>query len=164
MSDRYEFKKKVLAQFIAALEADHELLVRAALDARQAATHEESKAEDQYDTRGLEASYLAGAQANRALELEKIIGFYRLFELPKFEADAPITAGALVELEAAAKLSCYLLVPRGIGRAVAVDGTTVQVITVQSPLGALLIGKSLGEGVELRRGGSLIEFEIASVV
>src|SRR5581483_11142644 len=40
-------------------------LMQAAKAAHEAATHEESKAEDQHDTRGLEASYLAGSGAAR---------------------------------------------------------------------------------------------------
>ena len=47
------------------LRADLELLERAAHTAREAATHEESKAENKYDTRGLEASYLGRRAGSR---------------------------------------------------------------------------------------------------
>ena len=40
-------------------------------DLGEAATNEESKAENKYDTRGLEASYMAQAQSLRVSELKK---------------------------------------------------------------------------------------------
>ena len=68
-----DFKQKILAKLREKLEAEMQVMISAALIAREDATHEESKAEDKYDTRGLEASYLAGAQAKRAAELQRII-------------------------------------------------------------------------------------------
>ena len=47
------------------LTEDFEILKAAALATYEDATHEESKPENEYDTRGLEASYLAGAQGKR---------------------------------------------------------------------------------------------------
>ena len=58
-------KRDLLNLFANKIAEDLLVMTKAALAAHEAATHSESKAEDQYDTRGLEASYLAGAQSKR---------------------------------------------------------------------------------------------------
>ena len=63
-------KQELISAFITQLERDLVTMKEAARNTLQAATHEESKAENEYDTRGLEASYLAGAQSKRAAEIE----------------------------------------------------------------------------------------------
>ena len=64
-------KGKLVEALVAQLQKDLEVLNQAAVATYQGAIHADSRAEDQYDTRGLEASYLAGAQAKRVAELER---------------------------------------------------------------------------------------------
>ena len=64
-------KRKIIEAIRRQLEKDLNVLKEAALIAYEAATNEESKPENEYDTRALEASYIAGAQAKRAGELEE---------------------------------------------------------------------------------------------
>lgn len=59
-------KHELVATIIARLEADLELFTAAALHAHRAATHEECRPDNKYDTTALEASYIAQGQANRA--------------------------------------------------------------------------------------------------
>ena len=66
-------KKQIIKSFEEQIAQALSVMTQAALHAHEAATHGESKAEDQYDTRGLEASYLAGAQSRRAMELEEAL-------------------------------------------------------------------------------------------
>ena len=66
-------KRALIEKLIAKLENERQTLAAAALSTYEASTHEESKAEDQYDTRGLEASYLAGAQAKRVADVEQVL-------------------------------------------------------------------------------------------
>ena len=72
---------------------------RAARQAREAATHEESKPENDKDTRALEASYLAGAQAARARELEGAIKAVKGMPLLDFGEGKTIQSSAIVTLE-----------------------------------------------------------------
>src|SRR5690606_41710128 len=65
------------------LREDANAMLAAAQATREDATHEDNKAENKYDTRGLEASYLAEAQARQAEEAG--IG------LARFEADRKST-------------------------------------------------------------------------
>jgi len=73
-------KKKLILKVIEHLTSELELYTRAAKAAHAEATHEQSKAEHKYDTRGLEASYLARGQSKQAAEtekaIEKIVVFY----------------------------------------------------------------------------------------
>src|SRR3954467_10272478 len=91
------------------------VLRQAALAAHEAAVHAESKAEDQYDTRGLEASYLAGAQSKRALELEELMALFRHIDILAFGPTTPIAATALVEARSEETVFYYLVMPKGGG-------------------------------------------------
>ncbi len=62
------------------------ILKEAALATYEAATHEESKPENEYDTRGLEASYLAGAQAKRTAEIEELLIILKHLDVKKIHS------------------------------------------------------------------------------
>lgn len=156
-------KEKLIAEIIHSLEQDASLLVNAALVAHDAATHEESKAEDKYDTRGLEASYLAGAQAKRASELQQLIYFYQTLPLPDFNAHDAIAALALIEVESKGRRNLLFMVPKGGGTHHEIDGHTVQVLTPVSKLGAELLGRTAGETFEVELARQLCEYKILSV-
>ena len=66
-------KPALIRKIIADLNARLALHAKAARTARSEATDEELKAEDKYDTRGLEASYLAHGQSRQALETKAAI-------------------------------------------------------------------------------------------
>jgi len=88
-----------------------ERLSRAAMDAHAAATDPDSKAEGKYDTRSLEASYLAAGQARQVDELAEAVRAFDAFTLPDFAMDDPIGMGALVEADMRGETSLLLLVP-----------------------------------------------------
>jgi len=142
-------KKALVQSIIRRLEADLEVLVDSAKAAHDAATHEESKAEDKYDTRGLEASYLAGAQAKRAFEIQSMIQEYKLMSFEDFGPDASAAATALVEIATEDKASWNFLAFRGGGFRVRAGTHEVQVISVTSPLGSELVGRRAGDFFEL---------------
>lgn len=139
------------------------VLARAANEAREAATHEDSKPENDKDTRAVEAAYLAGAQADRARELDRASASLAALDLRRFEPDDMISAGALVELSQGDASGFYFLAPQGGGLRAKVDGIEIQVITPQSPLGRELLGKAVGDVVEVRVAGKLRSHEILSI-
>lgn len=120
---------------------------RAALLARDEATHEESKPENKYDTHSQEAAYLAEGQARLAAELQESIALYQSMLLPDFSAAQPITLGAVVTLETSGRKLRYFLGPRNGGLQITSDDTDYIVITPQSPLGRLLMGKRGGDTI-----------------
>lgn len=157
-------KKELLKLFEAQMEQLLAALTLSAKEAHAAATHTESKAEDQYDTRGLEASYLAGAQSRRAMELTQAIDVYRFVDVKKFGASDPIAATAVIELRSEDGRSAhYLLMPKGGGMNATWNGKKVLTITPQSPLGEGLLGRRVGDEVTIRVEGTNRDFEIVAV-
>jgi hypothetical protein len=66
-------KRRILDALLSEMTAEVNLLLAAAALAYEGATHEESKPENDKDTRALEASYLARGQANRVEEMNETI-------------------------------------------------------------------------------------------
>ena len=143
--------KSVLREHILAqLRADLALQVGAAQLARDEATSEESRAENQYDTHSLEAGYLAEGQARQAAEIEESIKIISALPLADFPPGAPIALGALADvLDERGAAACYFLSPRAGGLELPFEGRPVLVVTPQSPLGRALLGRHTGETVQL---------------
>jgi hypothetical protein len=85
-------KAIIIQHIVDKLTADLSLYFKAASAARDEATHEQSKAENKYDTRGLEASYLARGQARQVAELEASIQQVRMMTQRAFSANDPSTS------------------------------------------------------------------------
>jgi hypothetical protein len=148
-----------------ALRAELEALIAEALTlarsahaaAVEGATHEEAKAENDKDTRGLEQSYLARGHAKRVVELEAAASDVAAMKLRTFGARDPITMSALVETEEGGARHRYFVAPGGGGSTLAGG---VQVITPASPLGAAMLGKRVDDVVEFR--GRELEIVVVS--
>ncbi len=154
-------KNKVLKVLIKKLEADFEILKRAAMATYEDATHEESKPENKYDTRALEASYLAGAQAERVADTAEILLFCQ--NLPVRE-HAKVAIGALVEVISNDKQNYFFYLPKGGGISVQVDGKTVSIISPASPLGKAIHGLKPGDTAEIEMNSQKKLYEIISVI
>jgi transcription elongation GreA/GreB family factor len=146
-------KRALNKKIIAALTTELEVYFRAAQSSRAEASHEQNKAENKYDTRGLEASYLAKGQSKQAIELRTAIAEFEKLDARNFTADEPIDIGALVRLEMDRETSFYFIGPRAGGTEVTLDKNEVLVITPQSPLGSQLIGKKQGDKPQLEIAG-----------
>ncbi|WP_415907338.1 transcription elongation factor GreAB [Oleiharenicola sp. Vm1] len=157
-------KRALLDQLIAHLTAEVEAMTKAALATHAEATDDENKAEDKYDTRGLEASYLAHGQSKAAEEAAQAVAQFRALPVRDFTAADPIGLGALVVLESKGAQSRYFIGPRAGGTEVEIDGQSVMVVTPQSPLGRQLLGRKLGDVLLLDVGGRKAESRIAAVL
>jgi transcription elongation GreA/GreB family factor len=156
-------KKSILLAFVRQFESELNVLVESGKAAREAATHEESKAEDMHDTRGLEASYLAGAQAARAAELKQVVLEYRTLA-DQARASERVAAGAIVRVqpldedeEPKGPPIQAVIAVRGGGTHVEWEGEGFSVITPSSPLGEAALGAGSGEeiAVESKAGTKL---------
>jgi transcription elongation GreA/GreB family factor len=156
-------KRKLIQAVIESLKADLALYRRAAVAARAEATHEQSKAENKYDTRGLEASYLARGQSRQLAEIEQAIEKFEKMDGREFSPGEPIDTGAVVELTSGREKNLYFIGPRAGGTEVTFEKREVLVITPDSPLGAQLIGKKQGEKHRLEIVGQKQEFTVTSV-
>jgi transcription elongation GreA/GreB family factor len=156
-------KRAIIRKVVARLTEELQVYFRAAHASRTEATHESSKAENKYDTRGLEASYLARGQSKQAAEIEAAIAEFEKMAVRNFGAGEPVDLGALVELEHGGENSFYFIGPRAGGTEVLHDKKEILVITPQSPLGEQLMGKKSGQEPQLTFGGAKQSAKILKV-
>lgn len=156
-------KTQILQQIVASLSESLGVLEKAARASHEEATHESSKAESKYDTRGLEAAYLAGGQARQAKEIMDSIQLYQSLDVREFASGEAIDLTALVELEADGTRSTYFIGPRNGGLDIECQRREITVITPQSPLGQNLMGKKVGERWTAILGGTKIKYRIVAV-
>lgn len=153
----------MIKQIISSLTESLGVLDKAARASHEEATHESSKAESKYDTRGLEAAYLAGGQARQAKEILDSIKVYEALVTRNFAPGAPIELTALVELEADGTNSTYFMGPKSGGLEIKHRSKELIVMTPQSPLGQNLIGRRAGQRWAAKLGGSIVQYHIVSV-
>lgn len=157
-------KQLIVHEIIEALDRELQLYLKAAQAAHAEATHEQSKAENKYDTRGLEASYLARGQSRQAAEIRNSIKLFQSVSTTNLPAGSPIDIGALVELKEKGKTSqFYFMGPAGGGTEVTHGKEEIIVITPQSPLGEQLLGRKAGQKVQLLIAGTRSEYQIFSI-
>lgn len=130
-------KHRVLEAFRALLHARLDATAAITAAARDEATSAESRPENKYDTRALEASYLAAGQGERLGALRHLVSW-----LDAVTADAHRSAGSGTLLRLADdddRERLVLLGPQG-GERVLTEGQEVELIGVDSPLGRALRG------------------------
>lgn len=156
-------KRTLLNAILTALRDELQTYVRAAKSARAEATDEQSRAENKYDTRGLEASYLAAGQARQVVELEAAIAAFEALPGRKFGPGEGIGLGAFVELEQGGERMFYFIGPSAGGTEAKCGKQDVLVITPQSPLGGQLQGRKQGDRLELVLAGKPRPVQIVRV-
>ena len=157
-------KNALIAKIIEQLTAELELFAKAARSSHAEATHEQSKAESKYDTRGLEASYLARGQSRQLAETEQAIKQFEMLALLEFGTNVQIQLSALVELEGSGERAFYFMGPRAGGTEITHEEKEILVITPQSPLGVQLMGRKQGDRLRMEIGGLMNEYRVASVL
>lgn len=160
-SDRLD-KGEILRAIVSRLEQELAAIKSAALATHAEATSEENKPENKYDTRGLEASYLAHGQSKAAEEAALALTQFRALSSRDFGRDEPVGLGALVVLEGASH-QLYFVGPRAGGTEVSCGGQTIMVVTPQSPLGRQLVGKRTGAALLLEAAGRRNSYRLAEV-
>jgi transcription elongation GreA/GreB family factor len=156
-------KNALVKKVIAHLTAELESYGKAARAAHAEATHEQSKAENKYDTRGLEASYLARGQSKQMAEVAQAIDEFQKMAVRSFGPAAPIELSAVVEMDGNGERSFYLIGPRAGGTEISHDKKTIMVLTPQSPMGEKLMGRKQGDQVEMQFGAMSERYRVISV-
>jgi transcription elongation GreA/GreB family factor len=156
-------KREALAELRRVLQSELERGRGRAVDAAEAATHEDNRAEGDKDMRATESSYIARGHAERVRKIEEAL--LRLATMPvrDFGAHDLIQASALVELEYEGRRSHYLLVPAAGGEKLRVAEVQVQTLATSSPLGSALLGLSEGDDAEVTTPQGTRSYEIVSV-
>lgn len=157
-------KQKILDLLLQDLKTNLEALVNAAFVAKEAATSEESKAENKYDTRGLEASYLAGAQAQRAEELRESIYKLQKITLRDFDKTTVVGLTAIVRVNIDAEIQKdFFILPSAGGQKIATKEVTYYVITPESPVGLLFLGKKINDTFQVKLNQKEFEYKIVDL-
>ncbi len=150
-------RKALKAELLTTLEQTLATLEAAHAAAREGATHEQAKPENDKDTRAIEQSYLARGQAMRIESLQAGLAALGTMSLAAGEVGR---LGALIEAEEDGEPVTFFLAPEGGGTRL--QGG-VQVVTPASPLGQALLGKRAGDEVELKLAGKTRLLELVDV-
>lgn len=161
-------KRAIVQKIVDSLVAELELYAQSARAAHADATHEQSKAENKYDTRGLEASYLAHGQSRQAAETETARALFESLKLRDFGPQTPVDVGAVVELEARhdtepVERSFYFIGPKAGGTEIIHAKKSILVITPESPLGREVMGKQQGDLFRFTLAGLSRNYRVVSV-
>ncbi len=156
-------KNFIIAELIKHFTDELEALKKAALATYEAATNEESKPENEYDTRGLEASYLAGAQAERVAEVEELIFNLKALKVVQYNEGDPVSSTAVLRLKGDKSEFTAILLPGGGGVTLKVAGESLRIVTSHSPLGEALMGLYKGDSAVVDVGNATKEYEILDI-
>lgn len=152
-------KRALLKKVLSKLQDEVESYARAARAAHAEATDPQSKAENKYDTRGLEAAYLAGAQSRQAAETQNAIEAFQKMALKEFKPTDAIDLSAFVEVETRGDRMYFFIGPSKGGLEIDHNKQEVTVITPQAPLGEQLVGRKAGD----RFKWGAAEYKVVSV-
>lgn len=155
-------KQDLLKQLIDVAKAELHELEAAATANRDFATDQEFKAESKYDTRALEASYLASAEAKRVEELKLEVQILEEVDPKQSEKLGEVSIGALVELEHKGVARNYFLIPTAGGTMLQSEGTAVLVVSVFSPIGDAMLGLKAGDEFEVETPKETRSYKILS--
>lgn len=144
-------KEAIVRALRAQLQAELEALTDSQRRAQEGAVHEESRPENDKDTRATEASYLARGLAKRVQEMRGVQSAFAALKVRSFTEDDDIRVGALVTLEDEEENLSYLLIaPKGGGLSVTFEGVLVRVVTPESPVGSAVMGMYVDDDVKFR--------------
>lgn len=144
-------KQKIVQRIVEVIEGELEAASKAALESAEEATDEESRPENKYDTRALETSYVASAQAGYAKDLQEAFQAYRNLTVEELPSSGPAAIGSIVTTLGPNGRELFFIGPARGGLELETDTGPLTVLTPKSPLGAAFIGKDLGGNAGERR-------------
>lgn len=162
-----------IEQLMEQLRASAGVARRAELDAREAASTLATESEKREDGRAaLEFGSLAtgqGARFRRVQEELEVLARFAQQPMSTFTRTTPVGLGALVDVATQGvrgrQERSFMLLPAGAGAELTGPGGDgfLSVITPSSPIGKALMGKRVGDGVDVHIRGEWLEWEITDV-
>lgn len=157
-------KKALFAELQTHVDEELRQLLLAQRTTQSGATHEESRPENDKDTRALESTYLARGLAERVVQLEKEVQALRMLRVREFSCEEPVALSALVRVEYEEDDALYLVSPAGGGLRLHTSNQVVLVVTLQAPIGKALLGKYCDEEIEVsspqgRKLGTILDVQ-----
>lgn len=154
-------KKKIVDELIGKLQSELVEIESAAKSAKDLATSSESKSEGKYDTRAIEAGYLAGAQAKRVEEIK--LDIQMLEELDTGLESTKLQLGSLGLIRHNNIEKLYFLSSTSGGAILNIDENSVLVISVFSPIGDAALGLGKGEVFEVETPKEMREYRVLEI-
>jgi transcription elongation GreA/GreB family factor len=140
-------KNKIKKQLIELLESELLDIEEAAKSSREYAIQDDFKSEGKYDTRAIEASYMASAQSARVEELK--LDLQMIKELEVNHTPNHIELGALVLLEQNDRDIWYFISSALGGTMLNIDNKIILVISVFSPVGSEALNLAVNDTFEV---------------
>lgn len=141
-------KDTIISNLLRQMEKKIAITKSALTETSENASGDETKSEGKYDTRAIEAAYLAEAQTAQLVIAEESLATFKRFEPRHYEMTEVIGAGALAEVDQEGEICFYLLAPAGGGLMTEYLGCDVTVVTPDSRLYQELVGKKMGDKLE----------------
>ena len=143
-------KQAILEALIMQLEQSLSIAIDSAKHAHQDATHEQSKAETQYDSLGIEMAYLAEGQSKRIDSLRQELQVLKALTFPT--NNETVQLGHLVRLTSETSREndfAVLILPVAGVNHVSINELTIQVVTPNAPIAVKLLKQTEEEIVTL---------------
>lgn len=147
-------KEEILIQIKMELESKLELALASLETATKSARSNEMKSESKWDTRGIEAGYLASAQKKRVSEIETEIGVLEKMKALPIEQ---VAVGALVQTSLFKEPLFFTELTGGIK--LKINEQDIRIISLNSLLGEAMIGLNQGDDFEFQEK----DFQILSL-
>lgn len=164
MSDKFANidKKKIVEILIEKLNSELKEIEGAAKSTRDLVTADDLKSEGKYDTRAIEAGYLASAQNKRVEEIKMDIQMLEELSL-QIEHASKMQLGSLGLIRCNGQERLYFLSSTSGGSMLMVDDHPVLVISVFSPIGDAALGFGPGESFEVETPKEMRQYDVIEV-
>lgn len=156
-------KKEIIEKLIGKVKAELASLEEVSQAAVDYAQSGDLKSDGKYDTRGIEAGYLASAQQKRVEELKLEIQMLEEIPLRDFGPTDEVVVGALIDLIYRNNLKKYFLCTTAGGTIINVGDHSVLVISVFSPIGDAVLGQKIGDEFELDTPSETRVYRVAGI-
>lgn len=161
MSDKID-KKKIVEVLIEKLNAELIEVEGAAKSTRDLVQADDLKSEGKYDTRAIEAGYLASAQNKRVEEIK--LDIQMLEDLAtQIEPATKLQLGSLGLIDCNGQKRLYFLSTTSGGSMIMIDNHPILVISVFSPIGDAALGLGVGETFEVETPKETRQYEVVEV-
>lgn len=155
-------KKKIVETLIEKLNTELIEVESAAKSTKDLATADDLKSEGKYDTRAIEASYLASAQNKRVEEIKLDIQMLEDLAL-SIEPATKMQLGSLGLIRCNGQERFYFLSTTSGGSMLMIDEHPILVISVFSPIGDAALGNGAGDSFEVETPKEIRQYEVLEV-
>lgn len=156
-------KKRIVDTLINKIKEDIKQAEAASSSASEYVKEGDIKSDGKYDTRGIEAGYLAGAQQRRVEELKLELQLLEEIPVRDFSKNEEVSIGALVDIKFNGQVRKYFVAPTAGGTMINIDGVTILVISTFSPIGDAVFGTKVGEEFELETPQETRVYEVVDI-